>query len=384
MVIPEIDRFMLDDYKTNRVIYKGYEVRLKDLDNKRSELEEKLESWTLFLSYLISALFVFGVLSIFNQDIPTNLLLSIFLSIYLFGFINLLLENFLINALGSESLSIIKNEIESIEKLKIVVKNKIATFEDIIINSFQKQLDNFFSHNLYKKRSGAGQFSNSLSDFESMINEVDSINRQLTIKSFNLGEYKDYLQKRKANHEFQSLVRSYPVTQADELIKTLEEPIISKPVEVLPPEKLYKTAVRIVDWDKISRRRRLTGLIGEEVAVVIEQEYLESINKKELADKVRHASKDLGDGLGYDILSFFANGKEKYIEVKSTTNSLKSPFFMSRNELSFLNQHTDDYFIYRILISETEGKEPVIEAYSADDILKMYDLIPTQYVVQIK
>ncbi|WP_081717415.1 protein NO VEIN domain-containing protein [Spiroplasma mirum] len=28
------------------------------------------------------------------------------------------------------------------------------------------------------------------------------------------------------------------------------------------------------------------------------------------------------DGLGYDILSFDKNGKEKYIEVKGTTTSL--------------------------------------------------------------
>ena len=125
----------------------------------------------------------------------------------------------------------------------------------------------------------------------------------------------------------------------------------------------------------------MTGLKGEEIAVVIEQEFFESIGRKDLAQKVRHVSAEDGDGLGYDVLSFFENGKEKYIEVKSTTTSLSSPFYLSRNELGFLNEHNEDAFIYRVLVSDDT---PQIMSYSGAEILEKNELIPVQYMVKTK
>lgn len=42
----------------------------------------------------------------------------------------------------------------------------------------------------------------------------------------------------------------------------------------------------------------------------IEKKYLTSINREDLSQKVEHRSKNQGDGLGYDILSFFEDGRE--------------------------------------------------------------------------
>lgn len=49
--------------------------------------------------------------------------------------------------------------------------------------------------------------------------------------------------------------------------------------------------------------------------------------------KVAWVSRDKGDGLGFDILSYDAEGNEMYIEVKTTLGTEDSSFFISANEL---------------------------------------------------
>lgn len=105
------------------------------------------------------------------------------------------------------------------------------------------------------------------------------------------------------------------------------------------------------------------------------------LEEKDLSDKVRHVSIKDGDGSGYDILSFFQDGKEKYIEVKSTTMSIEAPFYLSKNELGFLKEHVENYFLYRISIA---NNIPQIEAYDSAKILEKAEITPVQYMVQMK
>jgi len=98
-----------------------------------------------------------------------------------------------------------------------------------------------------------------------------------------------------------------------------------------------------------------------------------------LADKVRHVSVEDGDGMGYDILSFFQNGNEKYIEVKSTTGNATTPFYMSQNELNFIQSHHSNAVIYRVLITENE---PKLKVYSSEEVLTQFDITPSQYKVK--
>jgi hypothetical protein len=112
-----------------------------------------------------------------------------------------------------------------------------------------------------------------------------------------------------------------------------------------------------------------TGAIGEEAVVVIEQEYLRSVGRRDLAEKVRHVSKEDGDGSGYDVSSFFQDGREKYVEVKSTTVSIETPYYLSRNEYSFLKEHPKDSFIYRVLINREKTKAISLWAEVSSDVL---------------
>jgi hypothetical protein len=67
-----------------------------------------------------------------------------------------------------------------------------------------------------------------------------------------------------------------------------------------------------------------------------------------LADKVEHVSSSQGDGLGYDVLSFEADGKERLIEVKTTTFGRDTPFFVSRGELQLSRTAADQFHLYRL------------------------------------
>lgn len=90
------------------------------------------------------------------------------------------------------------------------------------------------------------------------------------------------------------------------------------------------------------------GLAGEEFIVQFEHWRLIQLGQTRLADRVDHVSQSKGDGLGYDVLSFDANGKERFIEVKTTTFGRDTPFFVSRGELALSHGAKDQFHLYRL------------------------------------
>jgi hypothetical protein len=95
-------------------------------------------------------------------------------------------------------------------------------------------------------------------------------------------------------------------------------------------------------------RNRSLGLAGEEFVVSYERERLRQAGEKRLGDRVEHVSVAKGDGLGYDVLSFDIDGRERFIEVKTTSFGKQTPFFVSRNELEFSDLARDQYHLYRL------------------------------------
>lgn len=93
---------------------------------------------------------------------------------------------------------------------------------------------------------------------------------------------------------------------------------------------------------------RSLGLAGEEFVVHYEHWRLIQLGKPLLADRVNHVSKSKGDGLGYDVLSFETDGKERLIEVKTTTFGRDTPFFVSRGEVALSQSVSDQFHLYRL------------------------------------
>ncbi|WP_310993013.1 DUF3883 domain-containing protein [Aequorivita marina] len=90
------------------------------------------------------------------------------------------------------------------------------------------------------------------------------------------------------------------------------------------------------------------GDLGEIWVVHYEKEKLRNSGKPSLASKVEHTAKNLGDGAGFDILSFDENGNKKYIEVKTTKGAVNSTFYITRNELERSLVEKENYYIYRL------------------------------------
>lgn len=105
---------------------------------------------------------------------------------------------------------------------------------------------------------------------------------------------------------------------------------------------------RFVNYLQMEARNRALGKAGEQFALRFEAERLWAAGQKTLADRIEHVSATRGDGDGFDILSFEENGRERLIEVKTTTYGAYTPFYISRNELEVSEQRADEYYVYRL------------------------------------
>ncbi len=54
------------------------------------------------------------------------------------------------------------------------------------------------------------------------------------------------------------------------------------------------------------------------------------------------------NGLGFDVLSFDEDGRERLIEVKTTAFGQLTPFYVSRNELVRSEKDGESFHLYRL------------------------------------
>lgn len=120
------------------------------------------------------------------------------------------------------------------------------------------------------------------------------------------------------------------------------------------------------DYVEREARNRRLGLAGELFVLEFEARRLHALGKKTLADKVEHVARTRGDGLGYDILSFEEDGRESFIEVKTTANSVLTPFFISANEVRFSGEHPDAFKLARVFDFREKPKFYVVPGAVGD------------------
>lgn len=114
-----------------------------------------------------------------------------------------------------------------------------------------------------------------------------------------------------------------------------------------PESPKVRSAVKRDYIDREARNASL-GRAGEEFVVHYEKWRLISGGHERLANKVEHIAETQGDGLGFDVLSFDTNGKEKLIEVKTTSFGKETPFFITRNEIDLSRSEADHFHLYRL------------------------------------
>lgn len=130
-------------------------------------------------------------------------------------------------------------------------------------------------------------------------------------------------------------------------------PIITN---VSEPETIYMRNPIKINYLEREQSNRNLGNSGEELVLEYEKWHLIRSGKGKFAEQIRWISKEEGDGAGFDILSKHLNGKDKYIEVKTTKLGKETPFYFSRNELNFSQEHSDYYHLYRLFNFEDDAK----------------------------
>jgi hypothetical protein len=122
------------------------------------------------------------------------------------------------------------------------------------------------------------------------------------------------------------------------------------------------------------------GEIGEKLVVEHERRILKQAGRLDLASKVRHIAEEEGDGAGYDVLSYFPDGRHRYIEVKTTKGSISSGFFLSPNEIEFSGIHADNFELRRLYDLNVSAQ--TYSFYSVfGDLKKAFALTATEYKV---
>lgn len=102
------------------------------------------------------------------------------------------------------------------------------------------------------------------------------------------------------------------------------------------------------DYLQREAKNRALGAAGEELVMQFEAHRLHAEGESRLADRIEQVSRSRGDGCGFDILSFDASGRERFIEVKTTAFTAETPFFLSRNEVDFSADSSDQFWLYRV------------------------------------
>ncbi|HID7749099.1 TPA: MrcB family domain-containing protein [Staphylococcus aureus] len=206
---------------------------------------------------------------------------------------------------------------------------------------------------------------------------------------------------------YDSLVNSIDEIQEDSEIeeirtaqkdKTLKE--VEAPKGIIPKYKkgVSKTTKNDSEIEKSNKENKLTGKVGEKLALNYFNELIDNKideDKKEQFRNILNDNPGSQHGHGYDLVAFDPTNTdkavEKFIEIKtSTSSSIEEPFFMSLNEMFAMKEYKQKYLILRIF--NVSGKEPqfyFIDPYAnysefkdVDDLIdKVFNVEAIQYKV---
>ena len=135
-----------------------------------------------------------------------------------------------------------------------------------------------------------------------------------------------------------------------------------------------KTPLKI-DYVKKQRENSRLGKVGEQWVYKCEMKRLSDAGRHDLAKKVVWYAQD-DDTKGYDILSFDEDGKEFFIEVKTTNGGQNTPFYISAQEMAVSHAFPEKYRLYRVYDFQKAAKIRVI----IGDI-SLLNPKPTNYIV---
>ena len=102
-----------------------------------------------------------------------------------------------------------------------------------------------------------------------------------------------------------------------------------------------------VDYLAREKANAELGFRGEEFIVQYEKARLAMLSRGNLSERVVHESQE-DDSLGYDIRSYEKNGKDRFIEVKTTNYARYTQFYVTKNELDASERLGRRYHLCRL------------------------------------
>jgi hypothetical protein len=163
-----------------------------------------------------------------------------------------------------------------------------------------------------------------------------------------------------------------PVTNPDVVFEERPESI-SVP---LPGKPWLSTKGRRTDFARRDAENRRLGELGEMFVVELERARLRRVRRDDLAGAVRWATRDFGDGLGYDVLSFDEDDDSKrFVEVKTTGHGKYHPFYVTATEVRCSEDVPKKFRLYRVFEFGTGPRVYILPG----PLSKMCRLEPVQY-----
>lgn len=159
---------------------------------------------------------------------------------------------------------------------------------------------------------------------------------------------------------------------------------LTKRIEVVDPPNLKKQRGNFLeqitfgkdnknDYPTIESKNIEFGKEGEKLVLNYEKERLSKLGLP--VSKLIWVSEDRGDNEGYDILSKNGDRSDRFIEVKTTTQGIDFPFYISAREVEFSRRNAENYYLYRVFNLKTHPKFYVLNGFVSD----RFELVPTQY-----
>lgn len=166
--------------------------------------------------------------------------------------------------------------------------------------------------------------------------------------------------------------------KVDDILGILDQPPYSeKPTDETGTEEVVYPNPMGQNFIEREASNRALGDAGEKFIINFERARLIKADKSNLADRIEQVSISHGPSAGFDILSFEENGKDRYIEGKTTKYGKNTPFFLTANEFRFAEKHPANYYIYRIFGFRKNPRMYTLQG----QLGKQCILTPTQYLV---
>ena len=173
------------------------------------------------------------------------------------------------------------------------------------------------------------------------------------------------------------------IPSVDDILAALVDPPEPDPDRVkyrAPMVREQSPTPKSIDYLAMEAHNRSLGAAGEEFVLRFEVARLVRAGCEPLASKVERVSESRGDGLGFDVLSFEASGKERFIEVKTTAYGASTPFFLTPREIAMSRDVSDQFHLYRAF---SFRKHPKL-FYKRGAIETSFSLEPSEFRAYVK